>query len=137
MPSPRAPRPRPRLPAPVCPRYERLTAWQATDDLTRALYRETFTWADGVDDPLADEIRKSATAAVTYIMLGSAEPDRAGFRRALDVALGKLVRLAEVLVTAKEAGWLANGTWGELEARRDHAEQLVRGLWRALGRGGK
>lgn len=118
--------------APVRPRYERLTAWQACDDLTRALYRETFRWKAGAEDPLADEIRKSATAAVTHIMLGSAEPDRGGFRRELEVALGKLARLASALVTAKDVGWLNATDWGELEARRDHAEQLVRGLWRAV-----
>lgn len=123
---------RPRIPARS--RHERLTAWQACDALTRALYHETFTWHDEHLAVLGEELRKSATAAVTQIVLGSAAGDDRAFRAHLCTALGKLARIDSVWLTARDAGVVSQERWGEIEASRDHAEQLTRGLYLALGR---
>ncbi len=114
-------------------RHERLTAWQAADALTQLIFRETLAWTRG-NEALAEELRGSAVAAANCIVVGSLAPDQAGFRRELDRAVGKLVRVGAAWALAKDIGPMRPETWGEIEARRDHAERLVRGLYAALGR---
>jgi hypothetical protein len=116
------------------PRFERLTAWQAVHALTLALYRETVRWPEQHQDVLAHELRTSATAAEVHLMLGSAAPDAAGFRRQLDAGLGKLARVGSAWAVVQDLGMVKPECWGEIEAMRDHAERLTRGLYVALGR---
>lgn len=118
---------------PKTPRHERLTAWQATDALTYSLFEVTFSTLRR-DPEIGEELRSSAVAAVHHIMLGSVAPDTAGFRRELNVAVGKLVRVGATWELVRELELVKPDTWGEIEARRDHAERLVRGLYVALGR---
>lgn len=118
------------------PRYERLTAWQATHELNLALYRETVRWPEEHRESLGQEIRTSATAAAVHIILGSMEPDAKGFRRQLGVAVGKLARVGSAWWLVQDLGLAVAETWGEIEAKRDHAERLTRGLYAALGRKG-
>jgi four helix bundle protein len=120
--------------APRQPRYERLTAWQAVHDLTLAIYRETFSWPEEHQQVLADELRTSATAAATAIVLGSMETDARGFRRHLSVAIGKLARVDCAWELVQRLEVVQPERWGEIEAKRDHAERLTRGLYAALGR---
>lgn len=123
----------PRTPANA--RHERLTAWQACDTLALALYKETFGWRDDGLTDLADDIRQSVTAAVTRIVIGSAAGEDREFRRQLSIALGKLARLGCLWLIARDAHAVSPERWGELEASRDHAEQLTRGLYLALRKG--
>jgi four helix bundle protein len=116
------------------PRYERLTAWQAAHDLNLAIFRETLRWPEEHRQVLADELRTSATAAATHIMLGSLETDARGFRRQLSVALGKLARVDSTWALVQDLKLVSPETWGEIETMRDHAERLTRGLYAALGR---
>lgn len=115
------------------PRHERLTAWQAADDLTHSLYRLAFTTLKG-EPAISDELRSSAIAAVTHIVMGSLEPDNAGFRRHLDVTIGKLARIGSTWSLVQELELVNPEVWGEIEAKRDHTERLTRGLYAALGR---
>jgi len=126
----------PRRSGPRQPRYERLTAWQACHDLTLAVFRESVGWQKEHQDTLADELRKSLTAAVTHIMIGADETDEKGFRRELNLSLGKLARFESTWEVVKETGLVTPEAWGEIEAKRDHAEHLVRGLYYAIGRKG-
>jgi hypothetical protein len=116
------------------PRHERLTAWQACDALTRALYRETASWDEEYLGVLGEELRKGATAAIVQIVLGSVSGNDRAFRKHLRTALGKLARLDAAWLMARDLGVVPPERWGELEAMRDHAEQLTRGLYLALGR---
>lgn len=116
------------------PRFERLTAWQAVHDLSRAVFRQTLRWPAEHQQVLGDELRSSATAAATHIVLGSTESDTAGFRRQLSVAIGKLARVDSAWQLVQDLKLVDAETWGEIEALRDHAERLTRGLYTALGR---
>jgi hypothetical protein len=120
---------------PKTPRHERLTAWQATDALAYSLFEVSFS-ALKKDPDIADELRTSAVAAVNHIVMGTLEPDRAGFRRELNVAVGKLMRIGSAWEMVRELELVKPDIWGEIEAKRDHAERLVRGLYVALGRKG-
>lgn len=122
-------------PSPGQPRHERLTAWQATDDLTHSIYRVTFTTLKK-EVAIADELRTSAIAAVTHIVSGAYQRDNAGFRRQLDVTIGKLVRIGSTWELVRDLKLVNPEVWGEIEAKRDHAERLTRGLYVALGRKG-
>jgi four helix bundle protein len=115
------------------PRHERLTVWQATDDLTHSIYRITFTTLKK-EVEIGDELRTSAVAAVSHIVTGAYERDKAGFRRQLDVTIGKLARIDSTWDLVRELKLVNPEVWGEIEAKRDHAERLARGLYVALGR---
>lgn len=115
-------------------RHERLTAWQACHALTRACYKATFGWHAERPDPLAEEIQLSAMRAAVHVRTGVEESTKEGFRRELQIATGKLARLECALDLARETGRLSAESFGELEAGRDHADKLVRGLHIALGR---
>ena len=119
--------------APRPPRYRRLTAWQAAHELTLAIYRITLTWPRD-RAPVGDELRAAVTAAATAIVIGSVEPDAAGFRLQLRCALGKLARVDSTWQLAHDLQFVNSETWGEIEAKRDHAERLTRGLYVAIGR---
>jgi four helix bundle protein len=116
-------------------RHERLTAWQACHALTLEIYKNTRTWShDAQEDGFAEDARLSAMRATLHVQLGSAESTRAGFMHELDVTLGKLARLGALLELARDVGELKPERYGELEAKRDHAEKLVKGLAAALRR---
>lgn len=119
--------------APRQPRYERLTAWKAADELTKALFLVTFTTLRKHPE-IGDELRKSAIAVKQHIEMGTWERDNAGFRRELKIAIGKLARISGVWIVVKDLKLLKPEIWGEIEAKRDHAERLTRGLHAALGR---
>jgi hypothetical protein len=120
--------------APRGPRFERLTAWQAVRELNHALFRQTLNWSDEHRAFLGEELRASVAAAATHIVLGSIEPDARGFRRQLSVAIGKLARVDAAWGLARDQELVDVEAWGVIEALRDHAERLTRGLYAALGR---
>lgn len=120
--------------APRQPRFERLTAWQAVHELNRALLRQTLDWPEEHRGFLGEELRTSATAAATHIVLGSIEADSRGFRRQLSAAIGKLARVDSTWQLVRDLNLVDGETWGAIEALRDHAERLTRGLYAALGR---
>lgn len=114
-------------------RHQRLTAWQACHALTLECYKATAGWnEEGHPDPLAEEIQLSAMRAGVHIRLGAEEPAKEDFRRELRVAIGKLTRLECALEMARAVGRLPAERYGEVEASRDHAEKLTRGLYLAL-----
>lgn len=117
------------------PRYERLTAWQAVHQLTQALFDVTLRWPRR-NALYGEELRASAIAAVQHLVLGSFEPDNAGFRRQVDVSIGKLARIGAAWLIVRDLELVKAEVWGEIEAKRDHAERLTRGLYVALGRKG-
>lgn len=127
--------PNPIKPAPRQPRHERLTAWQAADDLTKALFLVTFTTIRKHPE-IGDELRKSAIAVTQNIEEGTWERDNAGFRRCLKIAIGKLARISGAWLVVQDLKLVKPELWGEIEAKRDHAERLTRGLYVALGRKG-
>jgi four helix bundle protein len=115
-------------------RHERLTAWQACHALTIACYKATRGWSmDAHDDGFAEDVRLSSMRAALHVQLGAAESTREGFQHELQIALGKLSRLGALLAIARDVGELKPERYGELEASRDHAEKLVRGLSASLG----
>lgn len=116
-------------------RHERLTAWQACHALAIQLYKATSTWSSAArEDGFAEDVRLSAMRAALHVQLGAAESTREGFMHELHTALGKLARLDALLELARDVGELKPERFGELEASRDHAEKLVRGLLAALSR---
>ncbi len=116
-------------------RHERLTAWQACHALTLECYKTTRIWShDAQEDGFAEDVRLSAMRAALHVQLGTAESTREGFLHELQVSLRKLSRLGALLQLARDVGELKPERYGELEAHRDHAEKLVRGLALSLGR---
>lgn len=116
-------------------RHERLTAWQACHALTLEIYRNTLTWShETQEEGFAEDVRLSAMRATLHVQLGSSESTREGFLHELQVSLGKLARLSALLELARDVGELKPERYGELEAKRDHAEKLVTGLFAALRR---
>jgi hypothetical protein len=99
-----------------------------------AIFRETVRWPEEHRQVLGDELRTSATAAATHIMLGSMETDSRGFRGQLSMAVGKLARVDSTWQLVQDLNLVDRERWGEIEAMRDHAERLTRGLYAALGR---
>lgn len=126
-----ASRPKPRL-----QRHERLTAWQACHALAIACYKTTRGWSSELkEDGFAEDVRLSSMRAALHVQLGSSESTREGFMHELDIACGKLSRVGALLELARDLGELKPERYGELEASRDHAEKLVRGLLASLKKG--
>jgi four helix bundle protein len=116
-------------------RHERLTAWQACHTLALACYKNTFTWSrEARDDGFAEDVRLSAMRAALHVQLGSEESTKQGFVVELGIARAKLVRLGALLELGRDFGEIKPERYGELEASRDHAEKLVRGLCASLGK---
>lgn len=123
-----ASRRRPRL-----QRHERLTAWQACHTLAIDCYKTTATWTgESREDGFAEDVRLSSMRAALHVQLGAGESTKEGFMHELRVSLGKLARLGALLELARDVGEMKPERYGELEAKRDHAEKLVRGLLASL-----
>lgn len=114
--------------------WERLQAFTACHELALAVHRATREWLEQDEDnlDLVQEARNTARAAPTLIMEGVEQPP-GGFRRCLSAATGKLARLSYILVLARDEGLLSPEKLTDLEIRRDHAQRVTRGLWRAVG----
>jgi four helix bundle protein len=117
--------------------WERLQAFTACHELALAVHRVTREWLKQDDDnlDLVQEARISARAAPILIMEGVGQPP-GEFRRCLSAAGGKLARLSSILLMAREVGLLSPEVFTDLEIRRDHAQRVTRGLWRAIGKRG-
>jgi four helix bundle protein len=117
--------------------WERLQAFTAAHELALAVHRVTRQWLkqDEANLDLVQEARTAARAAPLLIMEGVEQPP-GGFRRCLSAASGKLARLSSILVLARDVGLLSPEAFTDLEIRRDHAQRVTRGLWRAVGQRG-
>jgi four helix bundle protein len=114
--------------------YIKLKAWVACHELFLDIYRVTRKWARQDSWELGSQARRAAFSGAANIAEGSAKRGPREFRRFLDSALGSLAELSYALVAARDIGLLPAEVWGELEARRDHANRLTWGLYAAIGR---
>ena len=114
--------------------YERLTAWQACHDLVIAVCRETSSWPKSELYGLTSQVRGAAVSAAVNIVKGSARRGSSEFRQFLDASLGALAQLQYLLHLARDLDLTSPERWGELEALRDHAGRLTRGLYDSVGR---
>jgi len=81
---------------------------------------------------MVSQARRAAVSISANIAEGSAKRGHREFRRFLDIANGSLAELQVYLLLAKELGYLSSGSWGELEALRDHTGMLTWGLYKAI-----
>jgi len=114
-------------------RFESLKAWQAAHALALAVYRATAQWPKDERFGLVSWARRAAVSVSANIAEGSAKRGNREFRRFLDMAIGSLAEIHVYLLMAKELGYASPAAWGEIEALRDHAGMLTRGLYRSLG----
>ncbi|HTO72671.1 MAG TPA: four helix bundle protein, partial [Gemmatimonadales bacterium] len=116
------------------PPYERFQAWAACHSLTLAVYKASRSWPDSERFSLTVQARKAASSAAINIVEGAAQRGAKEFRRLLDISVGSLSELSYLLVLIRDLGYLPKETYGELEALRDHASRLTRGLHRAIAK---
>ena len=113
-------------------RHEHLKAWRACHDFVLVLYKRTQGWPSREMYGLTAQARRAAYSAAANIAEGSAKRGSTEFRRYLNIALGSLAELSDVLLLGRDLGYLKPEEWGELEALRDHAGRLTWGLYRSL-----
>jgi four helix bundle protein len=113
-------------------RYQGLKAWTACHELFLDLHRRTESWPRSERYELASQTRRAAFSAAANIVEGCSRNTAKQFKSFLSVSLGSLSELSYTLLAARDVGLLSLGSYGEVEALRDHANQLTWGLYRAV-----
>ncbi len=113
-------------------RYQGLKAWTACHALFLDVHRRTEFWPRSERYELASQARRAAFSAAVNIVEGCSRNTAKQFKSFLSVSLGSLAELSYTLLAAKDVGLLSIGSYGEVEALRDHANQLTWGLYRAV-----
>jgi len=112
--------------------FERLRAWRACDDLTVAVYKITKTFPRDELYGLTSQARRAAISAGANIAEGSAKRGPREFRRYLDISIGSLSELANMLHVAKRLEYLTVEQWRELDGLRAQASKLTWHLYKSL-----
>ncbi|MGH7516616.1 MAG: four helix bundle protein [Gemmatimonadales bacterium] len=125
-------------PPSACKRYQGLKAWIACHELFLDVHRRTASWPVAERYELANQARRAAFSAAANIVEGCSRNTAKQFRHFLAVSLGSLAELSYALLAARDIGLFSTASYGEVEALRDHANQLTWGLYRAVSqRAGK
>ena len=112
--------------------YERLHAWKACDDLTIAVYKVTKQFPREELYGLTSQARRAAVSAGANIAEGSAKRGSREFRRYLDISIGSLSELANLLHVARRLEYFSGDQWRELDELRAQASKLTWHLYRSL-----
>lgn len=112
--------------------YEKLHAWKACDDLTVAVYKVTRTFPRDELYGLTSQARRAAVSAGANIAEGSAKRGQREFRRYLDISIGSLSELANLLHVAKRLEYLTLEVWRELDDLRTKASRLTWHLYKSM-----
>jgi len=112
--------------------YERLHAWKACDDLTVAVYRVTKAFPREELYGLTSQARRAAISAGANIAEGSAKRGPREFRRYLDISIGSLSELANLLHVAKRLEYFTPEAWRELDNLRTKASRLTWHLYKSM-----
>jgi four helix bundle protein len=112
--------------------YERFEAWRVSHELALAVYAATRRWPRSELYGLTSQVRRAALSAPTNIAEGSAKRGPAEFRRFLDFSLGSLSEVAYLLRFARDAQFLTDEAWANLQQLRDKAAMLTWRLSRSL-----
>jgi len=112
--------------------YERLHAWKACDDLTVAVYKVTRAFPREELYGLTSQARRAAVSAAANIAEGSAKRGPREFRRYLDISIGSLSELANLLHVAKRLEYLTLEAWHEVDELRSKASRLTWHLYKSM-----
>jgi four helix bundle protein len=114
--------------------YERLRAWKACDDLTLAVYGTTKQFPRDERYGLTSLARRAAVSAGANIAEGSAKRGAREFRRYLDISIGSLSELANLLHLARRLEYLTAEEWRHLDELRAQASKLTWHLYNSVNR---
>jgi four helix bundle protein len=120
------------IPPSACKRYQSLKAWVACHEVFLDVHNRTGAWPSSERYGLASQSRRAAFSAAANIVEGCSRDTAKQFKHFLAVALGSLAELSYALLAARDIGLLSRSSYGEVEALRDHANQLTWGLYRAV-----
>ena len=112
--------------------YERLRAWKACDDLTVAVYKVTKSFPREEMYGLTSQARRAAVSAGANIAEGSAKRGPREFRRYLDISIGSLSELANLLHVARRLEYLSVEEWRTVDELRTQASKLTWHLYNSL-----
>lgn len=115
------------------PPYQDLHAWRESHELALAVYRVTKMFPTNERFGLTSQLRRAAFSAPVNIVEGSSRKSRREFQRFLDIALASLSEVGYCLLFSKEAGFLDEATWKNLNDRQNRARFLTWRLYRVLG----
>ncbi len=115
--------------------YERLEAWQRCHKLAVEVYlttKEKFPPEERFG--LTSQMRRAAYSASLNIAEGVCKRGPREFRRFLDISIGSLGELANLLVYTKDIGLLPKDDWKVLTDLRDEVGRVTWGLYKAVSR---
>ena len=112
--------------------YEKLHAWRECHHLALAVYAATKRYPADERYGLTSQTRRAAFSAAVNIVEGSARRSRKEFRRFLDIALSSLTEVGYAIRFAREAGYLPEADWTQLDDRQNRARFLTLQLYRSL-----
>jgi len=114
--------------------FERLEAWQLCHALVLAIYRLTSGWPVTERYGLVSQVRRAAISIPTNLAEGAAKRGPREFRRYIDISLGSLSELTDLLRRAHDLGYIRSEEFERIEQMRDRAGQVTWGLYRAISR---
>lgn len=114
------------------PPYRRLRAWQASHDLTAAIYRVTARWPSTERFGLTSQARRAALSIELNIAEGSARRGSREFAHFLSIAYGSATELTCLTDVASMLGMLHGDDLREIQVRLIDASRMVWRLLRAL-----
>ena len=97
-------------------RFEDLTVWQKSKDLSVAIYRVTARGGFARDSSLRGQVRRAAVSVMSNIAEGFGRYTKPEIRRFVSIARGSVAEVQSQLYLARDLGYLA-----EQEHRRLNA----------------
>lgn len=112
--------------------FERLEAWRQAHELAVEVYKATAAWPARELHGLVSQMRRAAVSVPSNIAEGAAKRGPKELGRHLDIALGSIAELTYLLRLSLDLGFLGNGQWTALDARRARTGKLLWGLYRRV-----
>jgi four helix bundle protein len=87
------------------PSYQRLTAWQKSMELVKAIYRATSDWPRQEQFGLTNQVRRAAVSIPSNIAEGHGRSSSQEYAHHLSIAYGSLCELETQLLIAEGLGY--------------------------------
>lgn len=107
--------------------YKKLIAWQAADELAKAVYKVTSKFPKYELYGITSQLRRASLSVPLNIVEGHSRNNKNEFRQFLRIALGSLTETEYLLEFTKEQGYLNEAEYESLIKLRGRVGSL---LWK-------
>ncbi len=105
--------------------YQKILAWEKSDQLALAIYQVTKSFPKGETYGLVSQLRRSALSVPTNIVEGYSRQSNTSFAAFLDIAFGSLIETRYLLSFSYKAGLLDENSWNRLDQQAEEVGKII------------